>query len=703
MPSPHAIADNDRMNLPRNPFPGSQWTLSLPVFSLLLALLGGLGAVAVVLVQYAAHPWALPLLLLLVFALLGLAGWTLHALRSHINQRMQAEQERDQFFKLSLDMLGVVGFDGTIHQMSPAIERILGFRSEDVIGTHFFDYVHKSDIGPTLQVVTDKLLNGQPVTYFENRFRTRDGGIKWLSWTANPDNHEHLHYIVAHDVSPRKEFEHALGEESAFRKAMEDALSTGMRAIDMQACITYVNPAFCAMTGFSERELVGRRPPYPYWPDRGYEAHQHNLELTLQGKVKQEGFELMLRRKDGQLISVLFHVSPLFDVGGRQTGWMAAMTDITDRLRASEQLAAAYDRFVAVLDGLDAAVSVSDPDDNEVLFANDHYRTLYQLDPASTHFCDVLQTRRRRHHAADGSFELELQDELNQRWLHLRDNPIKWADGRTVRLEIATDISERKQGEEMYRQQLEKLQTTSRLITMGEMASSLAHELNQPLAAISNYCNGCVARIEGGTTTPQELLGVMQKASNQAERAGTIIRRIREFVKKSAPDRTSCKVSEIIDATLGFAEIDARKHGVQLQLDIDPTLPDVLADRIMIEQVLLNLLRNAIEAMHATPMPERLLCLAVHRREPGQLMISVTDRGHGITAESRAKLFAPFFTTKPHGMGMGLNICRSIIEFHHGQLWNEANPAGGTVFRFTLPTVPRPTSMSEHEHKLNML
>ena len=140
MPSPHAIADNDRMNLPRNPFPGSQWTLSLPVFSLLLALLGGLGAVAVVLVQYAAHPWALPLLLLLVFALLGLAGWTLHALRSHINQRMQAEQERDQFFKLSLDMLGVVGFDGTIHQMSPAIERILGFRSEDVIGTHFFDY-----------------------------------------------------------------------------------------------------------------------------------------------------------------------------------------------------------------------------------------------------------------------------------------------------------------------------------------------------------------------------------------------------------------------------------------------------------------------------------------------------------------------------------------------------------------------------------
>lgn len=674
------------MNAPHSrPHLSSDWNLTLPLFSLLLIMLGAIGAAAVMLVQQAQQQWALPLLLLLVFTLLGIAGWALFALRGHINQRVQAEQERDQFFKLSLDMLGVVDFDGTIHQINPAIERILGFKPGEVIGTYFFDYVHKDDIGPTLKVVTDKLLNGEPVTYFENRFRTRNGDFKWLSWTANPDISEHQHYIVAHDVTRRKEFEHALGEESAFRKAMEDALSTGMRAIDMNARITYVNPAFCAMTGFSENELVGSVPPYPYWPDRGYEAHQHNLELTLQGKVKKEGFELMLRRKDGQLISVLFHVSPLFDNEGKQTGWMAAMTDITDRQRASEQLAVSHERFVAVLDGLDAAVSVSDPDDNEVLFANDHYRQLYDIDPASSHFCDVPQTTRRKRHAADASFELELQDELNQRWLHLRDNPIKWVDGRTVRMEIASDISERKQGEEMYRQQLEKLQTTSRLITMGEMASSLAHELNQPLAAISNYCNGCVARIEAGTTTPQELLGVMQKASTQAERAGTIIRRIREFVKKSAPDRSSCKVSDIIDATLGFAEIDARKSGVQLELHIEPDLPEVIADRIMIEQVLLNLLRNAIEAMHSTPMPERLLTLSVGRNDQAQLLISVTDRGHGISAENHARLFAPFFTTKPHGMGMGLNICRSIIEFHHGQLWDEPNPGGGTIFRFTLP------------------
>jgi signal transduction histidine kinase len=200
-----------------------------------------------------------------------------------------------------------------------------------------------------------------------------------------------------------------------------------------------------------------------------------------------------------------------------------------------------------------------------------------------------------------------------------------------------------------------------------------------------NYCNGCVARIEAGTTTPQELLGVMQKASTQAERAGTIIRRIREFVKKSEPDRTTCPVSDIIDATIGFADIDARKNGVQLELRVQPNLPPVVADRIMIEQVLLNLLRNAIEAMHDTPMAQRRLILDVSANDKGQLNISVTDRGHGITPQAQQKLFAPFFTTKPHGMGMGLNICRSIVEFHHGQLWVEPNPEGGSIFRFTLP------------------
>jgi PAS domain S-box-containing protein len=663
----------------------SQWTLGLPLFSLVLIVLGAVGATAVMLVQQAEQEWALPLLLLLVFALLALTGWSMFALRRHINQRVQAEQERDQFFKLSLDMLGVVDFDGTIRQLNPAVERVLGFKPSDVIGTYFFDYVHKDDVGPTLKAVTDKLLNGEPITYYENRFRTRNGDFKWLSWTANPNIHERQHYIVAHDVTRRKEFEHALGEESAYRKAMEDALSTGMRAIDMDTRITYVNPAFCAMTGFSESELIGTLPPYPYWPDRGYEAHQHNLELTLQGKIDRRGFELMLRRKDGQLISVLFQVSPLVDNHGQQTGWMAAMTDITERQRSNEQLAASHERFVAVLDGLDAAVSVSDLDQNEVLFANGHYRQRYGLDPNQSRFCDSVQYARRRNLPSDASVELDLQERHDQHWLHLRDRPIKWVDGRTVRMEIATDITERIQGEEMYRQQLEKLQTTSRLITMGEMASSLAHELNQPLAAISNYCNGCVARIEAGTTTPQELLGVMQKASTQAERAGTIIRRIREFVKKSEPDRTTCPVSDIIDATIGFADIDARKNGVQLQLDIAADLPPVVADRIMIEQVLLNLLRNAIEAMHDTPMAQRQLLLQVRSTVKGQLQVSVIDRGHGITPQVQEKLFAPFFTTKPHGMGMGLNICRSIIEFHHGQLWVEPNPEGGSVFRFTLP------------------
>jgi len=253
-----------------------------------------------------------------------------------------------------------------------------------------------------------------------------------------------------------------------------------------------------------------------------------------------------------------------------------------------------------------------------------------------------------------------------------------------VRMGIATDITDRRHMEAMSRQQEERLQRTARLVTMGEMASTLAHELNQPLAAISNYAMGCVRRLENGEYKEADLLAAMQKASFQAERAGKIIRRIRDFVRKSEPRRAAVVLAEIVDDAMGFAEIDAKKAMVRIHRDIDRELPPVFADRIMIEQVMLNLIKNAIDAMVDVPEDERQLRLSA-RQVDGMIEVSVSDRGHGILVEDAERLFTPFYTTKSEGMGMGLNICRSIIEFHDGRLWTESNPEGGTVFRFTLP------------------
>ncbi|MBV2262280.1 MAG: PAS domain-containing sensor histidine kinase, partial [Thauera sp.] len=215
---------------------------------------------------------------------------------------------------------------------------------------------------------------------------------------------------------------------------------------------------------------------------------------------------------------------------------------------------------------------------------------------------------------------------------------------------------------------------------------TLAHELNQPLSAIANYCSGSVTRLQSGKARPEDVLAAMQKAAAQAERAGKIIRRVREFVKKSEPQRCAVDLVEVLEDALGFAEIDAHRTRIRIHTELEPDLPPVYADRIMIEQVLLNLIRNGLDAMADTLPEARVLTVRVRTVGADAVEVAVIDRGHGIGEEGRAQLFTPFYTTKAEGMGMGLNICRSIIEFHNGRLLVDANPEGGTIFTFTLPT-----------------
>jgi len=237
---------------------------------------------------------------------------------------------------------------------------------------------------------------------------------------------------------------------------------------------------------------------------------------------------------------------------------------------------------------------------------------------------------------------------------------------------------------EQQRESAVRLEQTSRLITVGEMATSLAHELNQPLAAITNYCRGCVTLLEEGAPAPQTLLEPMRKAAAQALRAAKIVGRIRTYLRRSEPVLEAQELGEIISETVELTELGARRQGIAVRVDAPASLAPVMADRIMIQQVVLNLIRNSTDAMQAGPGdgPELTIALV----QAGDFVETrVIDRGPGIAPENREKIFQPFFTTKSDGMGMGLNICRSIIEFHRGRLWMSANPAGGTIFHFTLP------------------
>jgi PAS domain S-box-containing protein len=623
-------------------------------------------------------------------------AWSLWALSAHMRRRLRAERERDRLFNLSLDMLCVAHLDGRIARANPAFEAVLGLAPAALQGRAFIDLVHPDDVVATRAEV-EKLARGEPSTHFENRCRRTDGTYRWLIWSVNPAVEEKLLYCVAHDITDRKRAEDAVRREYAFRNAMEESVMTGLRAVDLEGRIIYVNPAFCALVGFTAEELIGRVPPFPYWPEEELGTLTAVTSRWMGGDAPRSGFEIRIRRKSGERFYARMYISPLIDADGHQTGWMGSMVDITEQKRARTELEASHERFVAVLEGLDAAVYVADVASDEILFANRAFKTIHGDDAVGKQCNEIAGARPDDGTAfvADlrglGAEALpreicdgEVLNERTRQWFHVRERAIRWVDGRVVRMQIATDITDRKRAEEVNLQQQERLHHTSRLITMGEMASSLAHELNQPLSAIANYCMGSVNRLRSDGFRREDLLGAMEKAAFQAERAGKIIRRMRDFVNKREPNRAVVRVADLVEEAIGFAEIEARKARLAIRVDIPADLPPVYVDRIMIEQVLLNLVKNGIEAM-AHAGTGRELVVSARGNEDGAVEVAVADQGPGISDALAEKLFEPFFTTKPDGMGMGLSICRSIVEYHDGRLWIQDNPGGGTVLRFTLP------------------
>lgn len=249
------------------------------------------------------------------------------------------------------------------------------------------------------------------------------------------------------------------------------------------------------------------------------------------------------------------------------------------------------------------------------------------------------------------------------------------------------DLTERQEHEHRLNELQAELVHISRLTAMGEMASALAHELNQPLSAISNYMKG-MRRVLERRADEQSLMmrDAMEKAAEQAMRAGQIIRRLRDFVARRDSERRVESVAKLVEEASAMALIGAKEQGVRMRHDLDPAADRVLADRVQVQQVLLNLMRNAIEAMERSERRE--LVVSAARCADDMIVIGISDSGSGIPEPVRSRLFQPFVTTKRDGMGVGLSISRTIIESHGGDIQVEPNPGGGTVFRFTLPSAP---------------
>lgn len=478
----------------------------------------------------------------------------------------------------------------------------------------------------------------------------------------------------------RKEhrFAERLEVEYALRRAISESALTGLRVTDKEGKILYVNETFQKMFGFSREELIGTTPPYPYWAEditEQFEAMMSHSSGTL------HTIDFLAKRKNGETFDGQLSVSQLLDVEGRVLGYIGALYDVTETKRSHERMQAANDRFTRVVQSLASAIAVvSDDDARQIFFMNTPYVRLFGgTADACRRILGVLEAQKKT------SIREGLYDEVTDRWFDVRIQTIVWTNDRKAVMLIATDITEWRQMQEQLQAQIKHAEETQRLVTMGEMASSLAHELNQPLAAISNYAAAAKSLLEAHALKPEAATDAFGRIDNQATRAAAIIKRIRSFAKNKHDTQFAVvPVETIVTEAMELALIQAKKLGASIKVEMAENLPSINGDAVMLEQLLLNLLKNAMEALE--PESDRNVELSVsHEAQTDAIVFTIRDHGPGMSDEVKAMLFDAFFTTKKTGMGIGLNICRTIVENHHGRLLVSDTEGGGTTFTVRIP------------------
>lgn len=337
-----------------------------------------------------------------------------------------------------------------------------------------------------------------------------------------------------------------------------------------------------------------------------------------------------------------------------------------------------------------SAQAVFDVSDDTLVVANTAFVTEFGALPLSRssfeqRFEPVAREPVSSVHPMDTGRRSEMFCRQTGRWYAFHWSSLEAPDGAPLVMLSVQNLTERVDSMRQHRVLQEQLLSSSRVMSVGEMATTLAHEINQPLASIVNCLTAARTLLERRGAHIERLREAIDLAYEQAGQAAAVVARIREFVRTREPRRECLSLEGVVEHVVHLQQVDAQKNRVQVRVALAPALPSVLVDRVMIEQVLTNLIRNGIEAMHATHPAERVLSIDARVNTEERVEVRVADHGAGVSRADEAQLFTPFFTTKPDGMGIGLAICRSIVEFHEGHLYFERACGGGSAFVFTLP------------------
>ncbi|MBV8121923.1 MAG: PAS domain S-box protein [Alphaproteobacteria bacterium] len=461
----------------------------------------------------------------------------------------------------------------------------------------------------------------------------------------------------------------------------------------LDGIVTSWNRAAELIFGYSEAEMIGR--PISVLAAPGAVDEMPRILEAIRRGERIAHYVTERRRKDGRIILVALTVSPIRDEQGHIIGASKIARDITDVTRTTALLRSVSETIpdgMVVIDDRGIVQSFSAAAERMFGYAAEevlgHNVSLLMPSPYrenhDSYIAHYLATGERRiiglgrvvtGRRKDGSvFPLELS--VGEAIL----------EGRRLFTGFVRDLTERQQTLQRLHELQAELSHVSRLTEMGQMASALAHELNQPLTAATNYLElgrRLLARAAGDPA--KRAANILEDVAVQVARAAEIIRGLRDFVRKDNGERQTLSIGQLLEDASALALIGVRDSGVSVRLEIAPELPQVVADRIQLQQVIVNLMRNAVEAMERSE--RRALRVSALHDSAGAVEISVADTGPGIAPEIAERLFQPFVTSKPHGMGVGLSICRAIVEAHGGALSAEANPEGGTIFRFSLPPI----------------
>jgi hypothetical protein len=503
---------------------------------------------------------------------------------------------------------------------------------------------------------------------------------------------------------------------------LADTAKVSVLITDASGKIVWANAGFQRITGYGLPAIRGRKPgELLQGDDTDPECVRFMGERIRAGL----GFEreVLNYNSAGEPYWVSLEVTPIKDDAGEVTHFIGIQHDIThlkmaraeieSHERLSEELRKSQSFLQSALDSLSAHIAILD-ETGTIISVNQAWRDFAKgnvedavVETVGVNYLEVCERASKSADAPEAALMargiVEVLDRKrknfylqypchapsDERWFQAR--VARFSVGGEQRLVISHEnITEAKIAERRLREHLERLSHVQRLETMGEMSAALAHELNQPLSAISNYTSGSVRRLRvSGTVTP-EVLEAMQHALDEANRAAEIIRRMRRFSRNAEVQREPGSVNDIVEEALQLVGEDARRRSIKLEKRLGSDLPIVLVDAIHLQQVLINLVRNAADAMENIPESERIVIISTGSPDAQRVEIRVTDQGSGIAQEALEHLFDPFMTTKAHGMGLGLAICRSIIEAHHGRIWAETNlddggRTTGATFGIVLP------------------